>query len=655
MNKLYLGAAYYPELWEEEEIEKDIARIRESGLNCVRVAEFAWGRMEPKEGDFQLGWLKTVVEKLYKNGIYTVLCTPSATPPRWLLNKYPETRMVMHDLIRADVSSRCHTCKTSEVMREKNRIIVTKMAETFANNPAVVGWQIDNEIYPYNEGCFCENCKAAFRVWLKDKFGSIENLNKAWGMARWSLTYDSFDDVEPPYPKQWRHPSLRKAWREFQYAQVKSYVEEQADILHKFGCGNVGTNMMQHNSMSYYKINEKLDVAQYNHYEPASALADTAFGYDFVRCVKDKPFWVMETQVGWNGSEYAEGGYRPAGECYANTMLPFARGAQMNLYWLLRTHPNGHELAHGALYSPAGRKYKVTEEVQRAAKDIKKCSNFLQNSCIRSEIALHYSSSALNSFESAPLVKGFNYRAELIEKYYSAFRHYNVDVIDTQHGLDGYKVLLSPFLAVADENGLKDRVIKWVEKGGTWIVGPMSDIMDGNVRRYTDSVFGFLEDLAGVYVKYQRPIGNDVFRAGWENDGECGISVWYDAFECREGTKSLAHYSAGEFAPYSVIAERKVGRGKVVLVGCVLSHGDILRLIDLPPIAEASENVTLTQRTGKESGIIAAETAGACGSLFLESTHTDLLTGRALCGNIELAPYEVLVLRRMNDPNGRQI
>ena len=114
MNKLYLGAAYYP----------------------------AWGRMEPKEGDFQLGWLKTVVEKLYKNGIYTVLCTPSATPPRWLLNKYPETRMVMHDLIRADVSSRCHTCKTSEVMREKNRIIVTKMAETFAKNPAVNGGNV---------------------------------------------------------------------------------------------------------------------------------------------------------------------------------------------------------------------------------------------------------------------------------------------------------------------------------------------------------------------------------------------------------------------------------------------------------------------------------------------------------------------------------
>ena len=646
MSKLYLGAAYYPELWEEDEIEKDIARMKEAGLNCVRVGEFAWGKMEPKEGDYRLDWLKDVVKKLHENGIDTVLCTPTATPPRWLLTKYPETRMMMHDLIRADVSSRCHTCKTSPVMREKNRLIVTKMAEAFQGSPAVIGWQLDNEIYPYNEGCFCEHCKAAFREWLKEKFGSIEKLNRAWGMARWSLSYDSFEDVEPPYPRQWRHPSLRKAWRDFQYAQVKSYLEEQADILHRLGFTNIGTNMMQHNSMSYNNINEKLDVVQYNHYEGAPALADTAFGFDFVRCVKDKPFWVMETQVGWNGSEFAEGGYRPAGECYVNTMLPFARGGEMNLYWLLRTHPNGHEMAHGALYSPAGREYRVTEEVQRAASDLKKCKEFLNNSCIRSEIALHYSSTALNSFESAPLVKGFNYRTELLKKYYAAFRHYNVDVIDTQHGLEGYKVLLSPFLATADENGLKERVIKWVEDGGTWIVGPMSDIMDANVRRYTHSVFAFLEEFAGVRVKYQRPIENEVFRANWENDGECGISMWYDAFECKEGTKSLAHYTVGEFAPYSVVTERKVGKGRVILVGSVLSHGDLLRLVDLPPILEASENVTLTKRTGKENGVIAIETAGTCGSLFLNGEYYDLLTDRVFSGNIELAPYEVLMLKR---------
>ncbi len=646
MENVYLGAAYYPELWDNQEQEKDIARMKEMGLNAVRIGEFAWDRMEPREGEFHFGWLKDIVEKLYNSGISAILCTPSATPPRWLLTKYPETRMVTHELVHVDVSSRCHTCKTSPVMREKNRIIVTKLAETFAEMPGVLGWQIDNEIYPYNEGCFCEKCKAAFRVWLKEKFGTIDALNRAWGMARWSLTYASFEDVEPPYPGQWRHPSLRKAWRDFQYAQVKSYVDEQAGILHAHGCRNIGTNMMQHNSMSYYRINEKLDVVQYNHYEPASALADTAFGFDFVRCVKDKPFWVMETQAGWNGSEFAEGGYRPQGACYANAMLPFARGAEVNLFWLFRAHPNGHEMAHGALFSPAGREYRVSEEVRSAAEDLKKCKEFLCNSCIRSSIALHYSSTALNSFESAPLVKGFAYRKELIARYYGAFRHYNIDVIDTQHALDGYKVVLSPFLSCADENGLRERITQWVEAGGTWIAGPMTDIMDADVRRYTSAPFSFLEELAGVYVKYQKPIPNDVFRAQWKKDGDCRISMWYDAFEPKEGTESLAHYTSSEFAPYSVITERRVGKGRVILVGSVLSYGDILRLVGLPPVAEASENVVLTERTGKESGIIAVETGNREGFVRLDGQYTDLLTGISCTGLVRLAPYQVLVLRR---------
>ncbi len=650
MKKIYIGAAYYPELWDEREIEKDIVRCKETGVNCLRIGEFAWGAMEPEEGVYRLEWLVRVVDKLYENGIFTVLCTPTATPPRWLLNKYPETRMTMHDLIRADVSSRCHTCKTSPVMREKNRVIVSELAKTFAGHKGVAGWQIDNEIYPYSEGCYCEHCKSAFRSYLKEKFGTTERLNKAWGMARWSLEYNSFEEIEPPYPKQWRHPSLRKAWREFHYGQIKSYVEEQAEILHNYGCQNIGTNMMQHNSLSYYKLNEKLDVAQYNHYDTAERLPDTAFAYDFVRSIKNKPFWIMETQVGWNGSEYAENGYRPEGACYANTWLPIAKGAEMNLYWLFRAHPTGHEIGHGALYSSAGRSYCVTEEVVKASKELKKCEEFLINTCIRSKIALHYSSTAHNNLECAPLLKDINYRETLIKKYYAAFRHHNVDVIDTQHALENYEVIVSPFLSTADENRLKERITEWVKNGGTWIVGPMSDIMDENVKKYTHAPYSFLEELAGVYTKYQKPVANDVFKAQWTNDGECAVSTCYDAYECSEGTTGLAHYVAGEFAPLSVIAERKVGKGKVILVGSVLSHGDILRLVNRAPIAEASGNIILTERTATDGGmcgIIAVETEYKGGYVILNGEYTDLITDKQYSGKIEIQPYGVLVLKRI--------
>ena len=182
-------------------------------------------------------------------------------------------------------------------------------------------------------------------------------------------------------------------------------------------------------------------------------------------------------------------------------------------------------------------------------------------------MAISYSSTAMNCFSSAPMLKDFDYRKTLINKYYSAFKHCNIDVIDTPHSLDGYKVLISPFLACADENGFKERVIKWIKDGGTWIAGPMTDIMDGNVTKYTHAPYSFLEELAGVYVKYQKPVDNGVFKARWTDGTECGISTCYDAFECGEGTHSLAEYRGGEFDGLSVITERKIGKCIVILVG----------------------------------------------------------------------------------------
>ena len=196
---------------------------------------------------------------------------------------------------------------------------------------------------------------------------------------------------------------------------------------------------------------------------------------------------------------------------------------------------------------------------------------------------------------------------------------------------------------------MKERVIEWVKNGGTWIAGPMSDIMDGNVSRYTNAPYSFLEELAGVYVKYQKPVANNVFKAKWTNDGECEVGMCYDAYECKEGTKSLAHYVAGEFAPLSVITERKLGKGKIILVGSVISHGDLLRLVDRAPIAEASENVILTERTKKDGdryGIIAVETENRNGYIVLNDEYTELITGRRVSGKIDIVPYEVLVLKR---------
>ena len=644
MKKIFVGAAYYPELWDESETEKDIARMKEAGVNCVRVGEFAWGRMEPEEGKFDFGWLTRTVEKLRAASIGVVMCTPTCTPPRWLLEKYPETRTVYADGTRTEVFSRCHPCKSSPVMREKNRRIVTELAKAFGAHPAVVGWQIDNEIFPYNEGCYCPLCQSGFRAYLKEKYGTPEKLNEAWGMHRWSLEYRSFEEVVPPVRGRWEHPSLQTEWTRFHCKNIVSYVNEQAEILHAYTKAPVGTDMMATNLLSYADVNEKLDVVQFNHYEPAAELARMTFCYDFLRTIKEKPFWVTETQVGWNGSTFAEFGYRPAGACYANTWLPVARGGEMVEYWHFRAHPNGHELAHGALYSTAGRAYRVTEEVARAAKEFETCRALLTGSAVRSRVAIHYSSTAVINSVNAPMLKNFDYRSTLIDRVHAAFRHYNVDVIETCHALEGYDVVFSPFLSTVDEKGLKERIVAWVQAGGTWVVGPMSDIMTEYSSKYTHAPYSFLEELAGVYTKYELPVGNEAYRAAWAgSDGTFALSMCYSAYEPKDAVP-LAVYKNGEFEGLPAITERRVGKGKVILLGS-LPEADVLRsFAGCAPILPASGNVVLTARSGAQNAVIAVETENRQGVVLLDGAYRELLSGRTLEGSVPLSPYAVLVL-----------
>ena len=650
----YLGAAYYPEAWPDQEMDRDIEWMKRAGMNVMRLGEFAWGRMEGREGTFDFDWLHQAVERLAAAGIATVLGTPTCTPPAWLSQRYPEILAVGADGRACQHGARRHACPNSPVFREHCRRIVTRMAREFGRDSNVIGWQIDNEVYPKGpRGCCCPVCLAAFRQAMRERFGDIAALNAAWGLDLWSMAYCDFDQLPSPRMDTWHHPSLLTAWMRFQSDSQVRFVAFQTEILRDFTAAPISTDMMYFNGVDYHDMFASLDLVQHNNYHQVDNLWHEAFWADFCRPLKDRPFWISETATCWNGATFAER-YKQEGFCRANTWLPIALGAEMNLYWPWRTHWAGQELCHSAMLSSAGRPYHVFEEVRQIAEGLGKAGEFLCGTRpAGSGLAVHFSGLAWWMFEFQPMVKDFKYLPRLLEDFYGPMIRSQLrpDVIAPAADVESYRLICSPYLPSLEEAGVGPRMLEWVERGGTWIVGPFSDVRTAEATKYRHAPLGCLEDWAGAFVRYSLPGDPRSFALRWADGVESGGSVWFDALEPR-GSEAMATYTEGPLAGLAAVTQRQVGKGRIVLLGTVPVAGDFQRLLlglaaaaGIAPVAEASANLMVVPRRGRAGeGVIAVELANQPAQLTLPRPARDLLTGLGHSGQVQVKPYGVMVL-----------
>ena len=654
-NPPYLGAAYYPEDWPLEQIDEDIRLMKQAGMNVMRIGEFAWSRMEPEEGAFDFEWLRLVVDKLAAADIATIMCTPTCTPPAWLTERYPDTLFVDPSGKPAGHGGRRHACPISPTYRNHCERIVTKMAEEFGRDDRIIGWQIDNEVYPHGaRACSCPACVAKFRADMKQHFGTIKALNDAWCTSLWSQTYQSFDQLPVPRPDVWHHPSLLAAWDNFTSRSYVDFVEFQAEILHRLTDHPIGTDMMMILGIDHYDMNRNLDVVQYNHYHFREGLWQAAFWFDYLSPIKDRPFWNTETSTSWSGASTTSG-YSEPGFCRANSWMPIALGGEANLYWLWRAHWAGHELMHGSVVASTGRPMHIFDEVRETSDGYKAAADFINGTKpTASGLAIHFSHQSYVTFKNQPLVNGFNYLGKFLERIYKPIlsAQYRPDVIDPSVDLSKYKLLLTPLLPTLDESGARERIRAWIEAGGTWIVGPLSDIRTTEGTKFTQAPYGCLEDWGGVYCKYQLPGEPRDFGIRWSDGTESKGSLWYDCLEPRD-SEPLALYTEGPGRDLAAATVRRLGDGRIVVLGTLPSEADLLRLMarfaaeaGISKVANASENLLVVPRAGSAgNGLIAVEFENRPARIALPGQATDLLTGKTESGEIQIEPYGVKVLR----------
>ena len=656
IKKPFLGCAYYPEDWPDEQLDYDVEMMKKAGITCARIGEFAWRRMEPKRGQYDFAWLHRVVDRLAAADIAVILGTPTATPPIWLSEEHPDVFIRHSNGTRAQHGGRRHCCSNNPHYLAACDLIVDAMGRAFGQDPNVIGWQLDNEILSDQTGCTCGHCMDFYHERLKREYGSIEGLNARWNLNLFSQAYDRFEQVPGDW-YAWQNPHLKFEWAAAHHEANTAFLHRQADILRKHTSAPIGTDMMPTNFMDYETVCAGLDVVMFNHYNTRETLSDEVFWFDYLRTMKDRPFWNTETNATWNGSTEIGMVLQPEGFSRVNSWLPVALGGESNFYWLWRQHWAGHELMHGSLLSPEGRPTHTFGEIQKTASDFAAASAFLTDAKVTTPVALHFTSRSWQLFEQQKIVTGNSYDRNVKAVHRSLVRSgVRPDVIGTKHSLADYKLLISPCVMTLEDGGLAEKIRAFVENGGVWLAGPMTDIRNKIGAHYIDRAMGMIEDWLGVRLDYGIPTDGAVLKTAWITGEELTVRGWAELYTL-SGGEPLAEAIAGHSAlsGKAVISRHKLGKGEVILCGALLADDDLDKLLR---IALADAEVTpyrvdgtlqIAPRMGAGGrGLVLCETGGSAAALHIDAKLQDLLTGEQWEHVVPVEPFGVRVLTEIN-------
>lgn len=674
-EQMVLGTCYYPEHWQKEMWREDLERMLETGIQVVRIAEFAWSKIEKTEGSFDFSFFDEFLDLADEVGMKVIMGTPTSTPPAWLTEKYPEVLNADMDGVLYRHGSRRHYNYNSPVYQKLSAIIVEKMAQRYAGRQCVIGWQIDNEMNCENNQFYSESDTISFRRFLQDKYGTLDKLNDAWGTVFWNQTYTDWKEIYVPRRTNANavNPHQVLDYTRFISDSVRRFAKMQSDILRRFIKPDdfITTNGIFGNIDNHKLTEESLDFMTYDSYpnfafclndysgEPGD-LKDRKWSRNLseVRSIS-RVFGIMEQQSGANGWNTSMEAPTPRpGQLTLWTMQSIAHGADFISYFRWRTCTVGTEIYWHGILDYSGRENRRIREVKQVSERLGKLQE-LSGALYEAKVGV------IKDFDNIwdGQLDVWHQRVEH-ESQEALFRasqltHTPMDYVylsdnASAEELAGYKVLFYPHATIMNEQRA-DILKTYVKNGGTLVVGCRSGYKDMNGRCVTDRLPGLLAELTGTDIPEYSLIAPDAGRVTVDWDGTVlEARVFTDLLEAAgENAQVVGTYTSDYYAGSGALVCNRFGRGRAYYYGSAFNEEAVrvfLKKLEVinpyGDIVEAPESCEIAVRKkGEERYLFILNYEKEETEVFFRKAVWNPETGEELTGTVSLKPYGALVVK----------